>query len=48
LGAAVSVSSTVPDLTRSHEAWMHLIATRADPGTFADVHPQPAGLGSSR
>ncbi|MGR6965808.1 heavy metal translocating P-type ATPase [Geodermatophilus sp. URMC 61] len=31
------------DLTRSHEAWMHLIATREDLGTFAHVHPQPTG-----
>ncbi|GED90456.1 cation-translocating P-type ATPase [Streptomyces sp. 6-11-2] len=33
----------VEDLTRSHEAWMHLIATRADLGTFAHVHPLPTG-----
>ncbi|WP_138732064.1 heavy metal translocating P-type ATPase [Modestobacter excelsi] len=33
----------VADLTRSHEAWMHLIATREDLGTFAHVHPQPTG-----
>jgi Cu+-exporting ATPase len=33
----------VEDLARSHEAWMHLIATRADLGTFAHVHPQPTG-----
>jgi Cu+-exporting ATPase len=33
----------VEDLTRTHEAWMHLIATRADLGTFAHVHPQPTG-----
>src|SRR4051812_16453811 len=33
----------VEDLTRSHEAWMHLIATREDLGTFAHVHPQPTG-----
>ena len=31
------------DLTRSHEAWMHLIATRHDLGTFAHVHPEPTG-----
>ncbi|ADB76457.1 heavy metal translocating P-type ATPase [Geodermatophilus obscurus] len=31
----------IEDLTRSHEAWMHLIATREDLGTFAHVHPQP-------
>jgi Cu+-exporting ATPase len=33
----------VEGLTRSHEAWMHLIATREDLGTFAHVHPQPTG-----
>jgi Cu+-exporting ATPase len=33
----------VTDITRSHEAWMHLIATRADLGTFAHVHPEPTG-----
>ncbi|HEU4842412.1 MAG TPA: HAD-IC family P-type ATPase, partial [Ilumatobacteraceae bacterium] len=33
----------VEDLTRSHEAWMHLIATRDDLGTFAHVHPEPTG-----
>ena len=33
----------VTDLTRSHEAWMHFIATRADLGTFAHVHPEPTG-----
>ncbi|MGY1664883.1 heavy metal translocating P-type ATPase [Geodermatophilus sp. SYSU D00696] len=33
----------VEDLTRSHEAWMHLIATREDLGTFAHIHPQPTG-----
>jgi P-type Cu+ transporter len=33
----------IEDITRSHEAWMHLIATRADTGTFAHVHPQPTG-----
>jgi Cu+-exporting ATPase len=33
----------IEDLTRSHEAWMHLIATRGDLGTFAHVHPQPTG-----
>jgi P-type Cu+ transporter len=31
----------VPDLSRSHEAWMHLIATRDDLGTFTHVHPSP-------
>lgn len=33
----------VRDLTRSHQAWMHLIATREDLGTFAHIHPQPTG-----
>ncbi|KQV69609.1 ATPase P [Nocardioides sp. Root122] len=33
----------VTDVTRSHEAWMHLIATRDDLGTFAHVHPEPTG-----
>jgi Cu+-exporting ATPase len=31
------------DIGRSHEVWMHLIATRADLGTFAHVHPEPTG-----
>jgi Cu+-exporting ATPase len=31
------------DLTLSHEVWAHLIATRADLGTFAHVHPEPTG-----
>ena len=39
-------ASPVEDLTRSHEAWMHLIATRDDLGTFAHVHPsRPASPG---
>jgi P-type Cu+ transporter len=33
----------ITDLTRSHEAWMHLIATRDDLGSFAHVHPAPTG-----
>ncbi len=33
----------VTDVVRSHEAWMHLIATREDLGTFAHVHPVPTG-----
>jgi Cu+-exporting ATPase len=33
----------VGDLTRSHEAWMHFIATRQDLGTFSHVHPEPTG-----
>ncbi len=36
-----SSGAPIEDLTRSHEAWMHLIATRADLGTFAHVHPEP-------
>jgi len=35
--------SPVIDLTRTHEVWMHLIATRDDLGTFAHVHPEPTG-----
>ena len=33
----------VEDMTRTHEAWMHLIATREDLGTFTHVHPEPTG-----
>jgi P-type Cu+ transporter len=33
----------IEDITRSHEAWMHLIATRDDLATFAHVHPEPTG-----
>ena len=33
----------VTDLALSHQVWMHLIATRADLGTFAHVHPEPTG-----
>ncbi len=33
----------ITDLNRSHEAWMHLIATRADLGSFVHVHPEPTG-----
>jgi P-type Cu+ transporter len=33
----------IEDLTHSHEAWMHVIATREDLGTFAHVHPEPTG-----
>ncbi|GIH72535.1 heavy metal translocating P-type ATPase [Sphaerimonospora thailandensis] len=33
----------VDDIGRSHEAWMHFIATRLDLGTFAHVHPAPDG-----
>jgi Cu+-exporting ATPase len=45
VATVVDVASGAPveDLTRSHEAWMHLIATREDLGTFAHVHPQPTG-----
>jgi Cu+-exporting ATPase len=33
----------VTDLGPGHEAWMHLIATREDLGTFSHVHPEPTG-----
>lgn len=33
----------ITDLNRSHEAWMHLIATREDLGSFTHVHPEPTG-----
>ncbi|KRE55776.1 cation-translocating P-type ATPase [Phycicoccus sp. Soil748] len=33
----------VQDLIRSHQAWMHLIATRTDLGTFTHIHLQPTG-----
>jgi Cu+-exporting ATPase len=33
----------VEDLTRSHQAWMHMIATREDLGTFTHDHPEPTG-----
>ncbi|HEY5878363.1 MAG TPA: heavy metal translocating P-type ATPase [Nakamurella sp.] len=39
----VETEAPIADLVRSHEAWMHLIATRADLGTFAHVRPQPTG-----
>jgi Cu+-exporting ATPase len=38
-----ATGAPVTDLGRSHEVWMHLIATRADLGTFAHVHPEPTG-----
>jgi P-type Cu+ transporter len=39
----VGSGEPVADLGRSHEVWAHLIATRADLGTFAHVHPEPTG-----
>jgi Cu+-exporting ATPase len=33
----------VEDVGRSHEAWMHLIVTRDDLGSFAHIHPTPTG-----
>jgi P-type Cu+ transporter len=33
----------VADVTRSHEAWMHVIVTRDDLDSFAHLHPEPAG-----
>ena len=38
---AMSVMRTAEDLTRGHEAWMHLIASRTDLATFSHVHPEP-------
>jgi Cu+-exporting ATPase len=38
-----STGQPLTDLSRSHEVWMHLIATRADLGTFSHVHPEPTG-----
>ncbi|GAB3143342.1 heavy metal translocating P-type ATPase [Microbispora hainanensis] len=31
------------DVVRSHEAWMHVVVTRDDLGTFAHIHPEPTG-----
>jgi Cu+-exporting ATPase len=39
----VETGEPIEDLTRSHEVWAHLIATREDLGTFAHVHPEPTG-----
>ncbi len=39
----VGTGEPIDDLTRSHEVWAHLIATRDDLGTFAHVHPEPTG-----
>ncbi|WP_405393863.1 heavy metal translocating P-type ATPase [Microbispora hainanensis] len=33
----------VEDVVRSHEAWMHVVVTREDLGTFAHIHPRPTG-----
>ncbi|GLZ14885.1 hypothetical protein Acsp04_51200 [Actinomadura sp. NBRC 104425] len=33
----------VEDVGRSHQAWMHVIITRDDLGTFAHIHPEPGG-----
>ncbi|WP_248963815.1 heavy metal translocating P-type ATPase [Sphaerisporangium perillae] len=38
-----STGRLVDDIGRSHEAWMHFIATRDDLGTFAHIHPRPDG-----
>jgi Cu+-exporting ATPase len=38
-----ATGSPLDDVSRTHEAWMHLIATRSDLGTFAHVHPEPTG-----
>jgi len=39
----VESGRAIDDLTRSHEVWAHLIATREDLGTFAHVHPEQTG-----
>ena len=39
----VETGEPITNVTRSHEAWMHFIATRADLGTFSHVHPEPTG-----
>jgi Cu+-exporting ATPase len=41
--ADAATGRPLTSLSRSHEVWMHLIATRADLGTFAHVHPSPTG-----
>jgi Cu+-exporting ATPase len=41
--ADATTGEPVTELSRSHEVWMHLIATRADLGTFTHVHPEPTG-----
>ena len=41
--ADAATGQPLTDLSRSHEVWMHLIATRADLGTFTHVHPEPTG-----
>ena len=41
--ADAATGRPLTNLSRSHEVWMHLIATRADLGTFAHVHPEPTG-----
>jgi hypothetical protein len=33
----------ITDVTRSHEAWMHVIVTRDDLDSFAHLHPEPTG-----
>jgi Cu+-exporting ATPase len=39
----VRTGKPVTDLGRTHEVWMHLIATRDDLGTFSHVHPERTG-----
>jgi Cu+-exporting ATPase len=41
--AEAATGAPLTNLSRSHEVWMHLIATRTDLGTFAHVHPSPTG-----
>jgi Cu+-exporting ATPase len=39
----VATGEPIDDVVRSHEAWMHVIATREDLGTFTHVHAEPTG-----
>jgi P-type Cu+ transporter len=41
--ADADTGAPLRDVGRSHESWMHLIATRDDLGTFAHAHPEPGG-----
>jgi Cu+-exporting ATPase len=38
-----ATGTPIEDVTRSHQAWMHLIVTREDLGAFAHIHPEPTG-----
>jgi P-type Cu+ transporter len=39
----IGTGSPIADVTRSHEAWMHVIVTRDDLDSFAHLHPEPTG-----